>query len=31
VIALHHFGGCLNESARVDKFFPEIASLIKNW
>lgn len=28
VVALHHFGGCLNSGARMDKIFPQISSLL---
>lgn len=28
VVALHHFGGCLNSGARMDRIYPQIAGLL---
>lgn len=30
VIALHHFGGCENQGVRVDKIWPQVASIFGN-
>lgn len=28
VVALHHFGGCLNSGVRIDRIYPQISSLL---
>ncbi len=30
VIALHHFGGCENQGVRIDKIWPQVASIFGN-
>ncbi|PAJ75288.1 hypothetical protein CJF42_05875 [Pseudoalteromonas sp. NBT06-2] len=30
VIALHHFGGCENQGVRIDKIWPQVASIFNN-